>query len=141
MLLFVGNVTTIKFRNCKFYCREILLSLRRLPIETLLFYSASGRFARITRISDLRASPDSVCVVFCCDSPALCRFAFGRLTWPWGCCIEKGGTPKRGVLWVSAFPKGPFRTKNAIALKIVVKYYRGSIFPSVPVGCHFAQEK
>ena len=30
MLFFVGNSTTIKFWNCKFYCREILLSLHRL---------------------------------------------------------------------------------------------------------------
>ena len=29
-LFFVGNATTIKFWKCKFYCREILLSLRRL---------------------------------------------------------------------------------------------------------------
>ena len=29
-LFFVGNVTTIKLKNCKFYCRDILLSLRRL---------------------------------------------------------------------------------------------------------------
>ena len=27
---FVGNATTIKFWKCKFYCREVLLSLRRL---------------------------------------------------------------------------------------------------------------
>ena len=30
MLFFVGNATTIKFSKCKFYCRKILLSLRRL---------------------------------------------------------------------------------------------------------------
>ena len=35
----------------------------------------------------------------------------------------------------------PFRTKNAIALKIVVKYYRGSILLSLPIRCHFSQEK
>ena len=29
-LFFVGNATTIKFSKCKFYCRDILLSLRRL---------------------------------------------------------------------------------------------------------------
>ena len=29
-VFFVGNATTIKFWMCKFYCREILLSLRRL---------------------------------------------------------------------------------------------------------------
>ena len=38
-------------------------------------------------------------------------------------------------------PKGPFGTKNAIARKIVVKYYRGSILLSVPIRCHFSQEK
>ena len=37
-------------------------------------------------------------------------------------------------------PKGPFGTKNAIALKIVVKHYRGSIVLSVPIRCHFSQE-
>ena len=37
-------------------------------------------------------------------------------------------------------PKGPFGTKNAIALRIVVKYYRGSILLSVPIRCHFSQE-
>ena len=31
-LFFVGNATTIRFRKCKFYCRGILLSLRRLLI-------------------------------------------------------------------------------------------------------------
>ena len=30
MLVFVRIATTIKFRKCKFYSREILLSLRRL---------------------------------------------------------------------------------------------------------------
>ena len=30
MLFFIGNATTIEFRKCKLYCREILLSLRRL---------------------------------------------------------------------------------------------------------------
>ena len=38
-------------------------------------------------------------------------------------------------------PKGPFRTKNAIVLKTVVKYYRGSVLLSVPIRCHFSQEK
>ena len=38
-------------------------------------------------------------------------------------------------------PKGPFRTKNAIAMEIVVVCYRGSILLSVPIRCHFAQEK
>ena len=38
-------------------------------------------------------------------------------------------------------PKGPFGTKNAIALRIVVKYYRGSILLSVPICCHFSQKK
>ena len=32
-VFFVGNATTIKFWKCKFYCREILLSLRRLLIH------------------------------------------------------------------------------------------------------------
>ena len=40
-----------------------------------------------------------------------------------------------------SLPKGPFRTKNAIALKSVVKYYRGSILLSVPIRCRFSQEK
>ena len=39
---------------------------------------------------------------------------------------------------VKTLPKGPFRTKNATALKIVVKYYRGSILLSVPIRCHFS---
>ena len=30
MLFFLGNAMTIKFRDCKLYCREILLSWRRL---------------------------------------------------------------------------------------------------------------
>ena len=30
VFFFVGNATTIEFWKCKFYCREILLSLRRL---------------------------------------------------------------------------------------------------------------
>ena len=38
-------------------------------------------------------------------------------------------------------PKGPFRTKNAMALKIVVKYYRSSILLSLPIRCHLSQEK
>ena len=42
---------------------------------------------------------------------------------------------------ISAEGLGQFRTKNAIALKIVVKYYRGSILLSVPIRCHFSQEK
>ena len=36
----------------------------------------------------------------------------------------------------SEMPKDPFALKNAIALKIVVKYYRGSI-----LGGHFGPEK
>ena len=31
-LFFMGNATTIKFWKCKFYCRDILLSLRRLLV-------------------------------------------------------------------------------------------------------------
>ena len=38
----------------------------------------------------------------------------------------------------STWPKGPFRTKNAIALKIIVKYYCGSILLSLPIRCHFS---
>ena len=37
-------------------------------------------------------------------------------------------------------PKGPFGTKNAIALRIVVKYYRGSLLLSVPIRCHFPRK-
>ena len=44
-------------------------------------------------------------------------------------------------LRLRALPKGPFGTKNAIALKIVVKDYRGSIVLSVPIRRHFSQEK
>ena len=32
-LFFVGNATTIKFKNSKFYCRKILLSWRRLLLN------------------------------------------------------------------------------------------------------------
>ena len=32
-LFFVGNAATIKFWKCKFYCRKILLSLRRLLVS------------------------------------------------------------------------------------------------------------
>ena len=40
-------------------------------------------------------------------------------------------------------PKGLFRTKNAIAMEIVVFCHRGSIrlLLSVPIRCHFFQEK
>ena len=41
----------------------------------------------------------------------------------------------------SVFPKGPFRTKNAIAMEIVVFCYRGSLLLSVLIRCHFSQEK
>ena len=37
-------------------------------------------------------------------------------------------------------PKGAFRTKNDIAMEIVVLYYRGSILLSVPIRFHFPQE-
>ena len=39
-------------------------------------------------------------------------------------------------LIVTAFPKGPFHTKNAIVMKIIVFYYCGSILLSVPIYCH-----
>ena len=42
---------------------------------------------------------------------------------------------------VKTLPKGPFHTKNAIAMEIVVFCYRGSILLSVPIRCHFSQEK
>ena len=35
--------------------------------------------------------------------------------------------------------KGPFRSKNAIAMEVVVFCYRGSILLSVPTSCHFSQ--
>ena len=38
-------------------------------------------------------------------------------------------------------PKGPFRTKNAIAMEIVVFCYRSSVLLSVPIRCRFSQEK
>ena len=38
-------------------------------------------------------------------------------------------------------PKGPFRTKNAIAMEIVVFCYRGSVLLSAPIRCHLNQEK
>ena len=38
-------------------------------------------------------------------------------------------------------PKGPFGTKNAIALKIVVKYYRGSIYYDFRFAIVLPQEK
>ena len=38
-------------------------------------------------------------------------------------------------------PKGPFRTKNAIAMEIVVFCYRCSLLLSAPIRCHFSQEK
>ena len=47
----------------------------------------------------------------------------------------------RMLVWLSLYPKGPFRTKNAIAMEIVVFYYRGSNLLSVPIRCHFFQEK
>ena len=37
-------------------------------------------------------------------------------------------------------PKGPFRTKNAIAMEIVVFCYRGSILLSALIRCHSSQE-
>ena len=38
-------------------------------------------------------------------------------------------------------PKGPFHTKNAIAMEIVVFCYCDSILLSLPIRCHFSQEK
>ena len=35
LFFFVGNATTIKFWMCEFDCREILVSLRRLLLETV----------------------------------------------------------------------------------------------------------
>ena len=43
----------------------------------------------------------------------------------------------RGI-FVDPLPKGPFRTKNAIAMEIVVFCYCGSILLSVPIRCHFS---
>ena len=34
-LVFVGNATTTKIWKCKFYCREILLSLRSVPVSAI----------------------------------------------------------------------------------------------------------
>ena len=41
MLFFVGNATTIKFWKWKFYCREILLSWRRLLPEAVFNFAGS----------------------------------------------------------------------------------------------------
>ena len=38
-------------------------------------------------------------------------------------------------------PKGPFRTKNTMALETVVFYYCRSVLLSMPICCHFYQEK
>ena len=37
-------------------------------------------------------------------------------------------------------PKGPFCTKNAIAMEMVVFCYRGSISLSIPMRCHISQD-
>ena len=37
-------------------------------------------------------------------------------------------------------PKGPFHTKNAIVMEVVVFCYRGSILLSMPIRCTFSQE-
>ena len=42
---------------------------------------------------------------------------------------------------LSPLPSGPFRTKNAMALKTVVFYYCSSVLLSVPMCCYFHQEK
>ena len=53
---------------------------------------------------------------------------------------EKSGKSQKGQKGQkgrTSPPKGPFRTKNAIALKILVFCYRGSILLSVPICCRF----
>ena len=40
-----------------------------------------------------------------------------------------------------ALPKGPFRTKNAIAMEIVVFCYRRCILLSLPICCRFSPGK
>ena len=37
-------------------------------------------------------------------------------------------------------PKGPFRTKNAMAPKTVVFYYRRSVVLCMPICCHFPKD-
>ena len=71
--------------------------------------------------------------------------------------ILEGAAPGEGGLWLEVrsqgkenynkktriflLPKGPSRTKNAIALKIVVKHYCGSILLSVQIRCLFFHRK
>ena len=50
-------------------------------------------------------------------------------------------SPKLPLQIWAHLPKGPFRTKNDIAMEIVVFCYRGSILQSVPIRCHFSQGK
>ena len=72
-LFFVGNATTIKFWTCTFYCREVLLSLRRLlipwrfeivAIAILWFGHLRSRDSRATQIgaTGLRGSEREICL-------------------------------------------------------------------------------
>ena len=52
--------------------------------------------------------------------------------------LQNGVSHRCACVKLSTKPKGPFGTKTAIALRIVVKYYRGSILLSIPIRCHFS---
>ena len=54
-----------------------------------------------------------------------------------------GGWPKcpPSFFHAAEVPKGPFHTKNAMALETVVFCYCRSVLLCMPICCHFSQEK
>ena len=54
--------------------------------------------------------------------------------------MMQSASPSRLSSPNSTSPKGPFRTKNAIAMEIVVFCYRGSLLLSLPIRCHFPRK-
>ena len=120
-----------------------------------------GPLARTNFLSALCGPPNTTAVVFYYDfqrdSVFSTKGSFGYVEeftcffCPWHIpCAGARRTPtgsKRVPVKIRSFasdlicpPKGPFRTKNAIAMEIVAFCCRGSLSLSVPIRCHFPRK-
>ena len=107
MLFFVGNATTIKFLKCKFYCRELLLSLHRL-----LTSGSSTELESGNALGAFLQTPDPVMDKI--SEPMGARFLssvglgsgnlIGRAQFPPAPALDKNRSPK----YTSHFHRGTF---------------------------------